>query len=73
VGLFLTNQDTQEVIQIPSTSIGMNDPSKVMFVAPTYLAVGSYLMSIVTQSSGNSKILLNEPRTITFIQILTVE
>jgi multidrug efflux pump subunit AcrA (membrane-fusion protein) len=73
VGLFLTNQDTQEVIQIPVTSIGMNDPSKVMFVAPTGLAAGSYLMSIVTQSSGNSKILLNKPRTITFIQILTVE
>jgi hypothetical protein len=73
VGLFLTSQDTRQAEQIPATAIGMNDPSKVMFVVPATLAAGSYLMSIVTQVTTNPKHLLNAPRTITFNQILTVE
>jgi hypothetical protein len=73
VGLFLTEQDSQVVIQIPDTAIGVNDPSKVMFVIPADLAAGSYLVSIVTQFSGNTKLPLNEPRTIAFNHLLTVE
>jgi hypothetical protein len=73
VGLFLTSQDTLEVTQIPVTAIGMNDPSKIMLVAPATLAAGSYLLSVVTQFSAHSKQMLNAPRTITFNQILTVE
>jgi hypothetical protein len=73
VGLFLNNQDTQEYIQIPATAIGLNDPSKVMFVAPAGLTAGDYLMSIVTQVGSNTTTLLNQPRTITFNHILKVE
>jgi multidrug efflux pump subunit AcrA (membrane-fusion protein) len=73
VGLFLINQDTQEKIQIPASAIGMNAPSKVMFVAPADLAAGTYLMSVVTQFIGNTAKLLKAPRTITFNHILTVE
>jgi hypothetical protein len=73
IGLFLTNQDTEDVIQIPTTAIGMNDPSKIMFVAPADLEAGSYIMSIVTQIASNTKQLLNEPRTIIFNHVLTVE
>ncbi|MDR2041443.1 MAG: DUF4469 domain-containing protein [Tannerella sp.] len=72
VGLFLTNQDTQDAVQIPTTAIGQNDPKKIMFVAPADLAAGSYLLSVVTQYSGHSTRLLNSPRTIIFRQILTV-
>lgn len=73
VGLFLNNQDTQEDIQVPATAIGLNDPSKIMFVIPPDLAAGNYRLSVVTQFGGNSKRLLNEPRTITFNQLLAVE
>ena len=73
VGLFLDNQNTQGRIQVPATAIGLNDPSKVMFVVPTDLAAGDYLMVIVTQFGGTSTRLLNEPRTITFNHVLKVE
>jgi hypothetical protein len=73
IGLFLHNQDTQQVVQVPATAIGLNDPSKIMFVAPIDLGAGNYLLSIVTQFGGNSKRLLNDPRTITFNQLLVVE
>jgi hypothetical protein len=73
IGLFLTNQDTQQVVQIPTTAIGMNDPSRVLFLVSADLPAGSYMMSIVTQVAGNTTRLLNEPRTITFLQILTVK
>jgi hypothetical protein len=73
VGLFITNQDTQQATQVPATSIGMNDPKKVMFVIPADLETGNYLISIVTQSGSNSTRLLNEPRTILFNQVLIVE
>jgi hypothetical protein len=72
IGLFLTNQDTQAVTQIPASAIGLNDPSKIMFVAPADLAAGNYLMSVVTQMGSNRSQLLNEPRTITFNHILMV-
>jgi hypothetical protein len=73
VGLFLINQDTQQKVQIPASAIGMNAPSKVMFVAPADLAAGSYLMSIVTQVAGNTTKRLKAPRTVMFNHILTVE
>jgi hypothetical protein len=73
VGLFLTNQDSATAVQIPASAIGLNDPSKIMFVAPTNLPEGNCLMSIVTQFSGNSGRNLNDPRTITFNTLLTVE
>jgi hypothetical protein len=72
VGLYLTNQDTQEAVQVPASSIGMNDPSKVMFVIPSVLVAGNYLMSITTQVGSTTARMLNEPRTISFNQILTV-
>ena len=72
VGLFLTNQDTQQAVQIPDTAIGLNNPKNVMFVAPADLAEGNYLMSIVTQAGSNTSKMLNAPRTIIFNQILTV-
>jgi hypothetical protein len=73
VGLFLTNQDTRQATQVPASAIGMNDPSKIMFVVPAGLLTGSYMLSIVTQFGGTSTRLLNEPRIIAFNQILTVE
>jgi hypothetical protein len=73
VGLFLVNQDTQERNQVPDTTIGLNDPSKVMFIVPAGLAAGDYLVSIITQYSAHSKQTLNEPRTITFNHVSKVE
>ena len=72
IGLFFTNQDTQEVVQVPDTSIGMNDPSKLMFIIPTDLYTGTYLVSVVTQFTGSNGRFLLDPRTIVFNQLLTV-
>jgi hypothetical protein len=72
-GLFLNNQDTQEATQVPATAIGLNDPSKVMFVIPADLLAGNYQLSIVTQFSGSNGRFLKDPRTITLLQLLVVE
>jgi hypothetical protein len=72
IGLFLTNHDSQETMQVPATAIGLNDPSKVMFVVPADLAAGTYQLSIVTQFCANSTRFLNEPRTVICNQLLTV-
>jgi hypothetical protein len=69
VGLWLTNQDSQEVEEVPATSIGVNDPSKVIFVVPP-IRPGSYILSIVTQFTGNK--LLNNPRTLVLNYVLVV-
>ena len=73
VGLFLTEQESQTVTQVPVTTIGMNDPSKIMFIIPADLAAGDYILSIVTQFSGNSARVLNDSRTITLNKVLKVE
>jgi len=72
VGLKLTQQPDGSVWDIPITSIGINDPSRISFVIPTDLPPGEYLLIIVTQFSGGGKE-LNEPRTLTLEYHLTVE
>jgi hypothetical protein len=71
VGLFLTNQDTQAVVQVPMTAIGINDPSTVSFVVPATLPAGNYLLSIGTQYTGSAKA-LKELKTIILNYILTI-
>lgn len=71
VGLKLINTETQAETAIPTTSILVNDPSKLTFIVPATLEKGDYQLSITTQfsSSGTQ---LKEPRTYTFEYVLTV-
>jgi hypothetical protein len=70
-GLFLTEINSGATEQIPSTSIAVNDPSKITFIVPSGLLPGDYRLSIVTQfTTGIS--MLKEPRTYVFDQILAV-
>ena len=71
VGLFLTNQDTSAVVQVPMTAVGINDPSKISFVVPATLADGDYLLSIGTQYTNGST-LRNEVKTVVLGYILSV-
>ncbi|MDR2292400.1 MAG: DUF4469 domain-containing protein [Prevotellaceae bacterium] len=70
-GIFIINQDTQEVTTIAANAILVNDPSKVSFIVPSNLPAGDYKLSITTQFSTGAK-LLNEPRTYVFDYVLTV-
>jgi len=70
-GISLINEQTSEVINIPSNSIATNDPSKLTFVLPTDLASGDYKLQITTQFS-NTSTLLKEPRIYVFNYMLTV-
>jgi hypothetical protein len=56
---------------IPTTAIGINDPSRVSFVVPLDLPDGEYLLSIVTQYTGSTG--LKQPRTLTLEYPLLVE
>jgi hypothetical protein len=69
VGLYLTEINTDAVVQIPSASILANDPSKVTFIVPADLPTGDYRLSITTQYSTNAT-QLKEPRTCVFDYVL---
>lgn len=71
LGLFLHNEDTQEQFEVPTTSIGINDPSKISFVAPPLLTSGNYQLRIVTQYTGSNKF-LHDPRELTLPYLLAV-
>ena len=72
MGLSLINQETEEVISIPQTSILVNDPSKITFLVPAGLAAGDYKLSLCTQYSPSVKTPLKEARTYLFDYVLNV-
>jgi hypothetical protein len=70
VGLKL--MQSTAIRDIPTTAIGINDPSRVSFVVPADLDPGEYTLSIVTQYTG-SGIELKNPRTVTLEYPLQVD
>jgi hypothetical protein len=70
VGLFLTEVNSGVIEQVPSTSIAVNDPSKITFIVPPGLPSGDYRLRIVTQFvSATTQ--LKEPRTYVYNYVLT--
>lgn len=71
VGLKLVNVETEAETTIPSTSVLVNDPSRITFIVPADLAQGDYRLKLTTQysSSGTQ---LKEPRSYEFEYVLTV-
>lgn len=63
VGLKLTDSKGEETA-VAMDMIGVNDPSKLVFIMPAGLADGVYTLTVTTQYSGNSKTLLKEPRSV---------
>jgi hypothetical protein len=59
-------------LDVPTTAIGINDPSRVSFVSPGDLPAGEYELSIITQYSGGGTE-LKAPRTVTLAYALAVE
>ncbi|MDR1170823.1 MAG: DUF4469 domain-containing protein, partial [Bacteroidales bacterium] len=68
VGLHLTEINSGAVVDIPSTSIAVNEPSRITFIVPASLPAGDYKVSLVTQFTSNT--LLKEPRTYVFEYVL---
>lgn len=71
VGFYFVSTTGELVTKVPHTSLLRNDPSYFSFIIPP-LEDGSYYLEVATQSSGNSKILLSEPRRNRFPYLLTV-
>ena len=59
VGISLINVEHGDVIRVPSTSILVNDPSKITFIVPPSLSAGDYRLSLATQYAVGA--LLKEP------------
>jgi hypothetical protein len=70
-GVYFINQTTQDRTRVEPQDIVTNNPSELMIVIPE-LAKGTYLLEVITQYGGNTKQLLNEPRTALFDRVLTV-
>jgi hypothetical protein len=68
VGIHLTEVNTATVVDIPISSVLINEPSKITFIVPSDLPAGDYRLSIVTQFASN--ILLKEPRKYIFDYVL---
>lgn len=71
VGFYFVSTVDNTETKVPDTSLLRNDPSYFSFIIPS-LADGTYYLEIATQSSGNSKFLLSEPRRNRFPYLLTV-
>ncbi len=71
VGLKLVNATTAAETEIPTTSILVNDPSKITFIIPATLAAGDYRIVLTTQYSG-SRLPLKDPRSYEFEYLLNV-
>ncbi|MDP4271688.1 MAG: DNA-binding domain-containing protein [Bacteroidota bacterium] len=71
-GITLTNQQSNEVVAIPKTSLLVNDPSKITFIVPSGLVEGDYKLTITTQFSSATTS-TKEPRTYTFEFVLNVQ
>jgi hypothetical protein len=69
VGIHLTEINTGETVNIPTTSVLDNEPSKIIFIVPAGLPAGDYRLSITTQFS-HPTVLLKEARTYVFDYIL---
>lgn len=70
-GIALVNQQTNVPVQVPMTSILLNDPSKVSFIVPADLPEGDYKLHLTTQFSATHT-MLKEPRTYVLEYVLTV-
>jgi hypothetical protein len=71
IGISLINQQTNDVVFIPKTSLLVNDPSKITFVVPASLPNGDYKLSLSTQYTTSS-VLLKEARSFVFDYVLNV-
>jgi hypothetical protein len=72
VSLRLAPSGAGEVLTVPTTAIGINNPSRVSFVVPADLPPDDYTLSIITQYTGGGTG-LKHPRTVTLGYSLTVD
>jgi hypothetical protein len=71
-GVYFVNQDTQVRTKVDASDMVTNNPSELIIVIPV-LTAGSYLLEVVTQYGGNSKVMLKESRKAIFNKTLTVQ
>ena len=64
VGITFRNLADDTVTKVTSDMFGTNNPSELIFIAPTGLADGEYEMTLTTQYSGNTQRFLKTPRSI---------
>jgi hypothetical protein len=69
-GIYFIDQSTQERTKVDASDVVTNNPSELIIVIPA-LAAGTYKVEVTTQYSVGK--LLNDPRTVTFDKILTVQ
>ncbi|MGQ1890027.1 DNA-binding domain-containing protein [Thermophagus sp. OGC60D27] len=69
VGVSFVSESTGEVIKVDSADVVVNKPAELIILTPD-LPAGAYRLQIVTQYGKN--VLLKEPRTALFDEVLTV-
>ena len=78
VGIHFTKLDENGLpiagsdILVPASKIYPNQPSRLQFNLPGEVDNGQWIMTVTTQSAGNSKNLLKTPRSAQYSNIITV-
>lgn len=73
VGILFTNaNDSTKTVFIAPAKVYPNTPTKLQFVLPAEVAEGKWLVEVTTQASGSSTVLLKEPRTYQYPELVKV-
>jgi hypothetical protein len=71
VGVYFVEQGTGQSYKVDPSDVVTNNPSELLVIIPG-LAAGTYKVQVTTQFTSGAT-LLNDPRTIIFDKVLTVE
>lgn len=66
------SEPTGTGIFIPAAKVSPNTPTKLQFVLPAGVTDGKWLVTVTTQSSSSSTVLMKEPRSYQYGKIITV-
>ena len=67
VGISFRSLTDDTVTKVTPDMFGTNNPSELIFIAPTGLADGEYEMTLTTQYSGNTQRILKTARSVSRI------
>lgn len=69
---FVSADDATKLVSIAPAKIYPNNPTNLQFTLPAEVTEGKWLVSVTTQASGSSTVLLKTPRTHQFPNIIKV-
>ena len=64
VGIYFRNKADDTVVKVEEEMYSTNNPSELIFIAPTELSDGEYELTVTTQYTKNTGVFLKSPRSV---------